>query len=55
LKTLIGNGTFELSYGTAAESRTTTDAMEKGQSARALQQRIQPKRDLYHLTSRKRR
>jgi hypothetical protein len=37
----MGNGTFELKYGTA-ESRTSSaaDTLEKGQSARALQQRI---------------
>jgi len=38
------NGTFELRDGTA-KSRTTS-AMEKRQGARALQQRIQPKRDI---------
>ena len=36
LKSCTENGTFELGYGTA-ESRTTTDTMEKRQSARALQ------------------
>jgi hypothetical protein len=39
--TLIGDGTFELIYGTAT-SRTsaTTGTMEKRQSTRALQQRV---------------
>jgi hypothetical protein len=52
LKTLMGNGTFELKYGTA-ESRTSraADTLEKGQSARAMQQRIQPKRDIANIAS----
>jgi hypothetical protein len=48
----MGIGTFELSYGIAAESRTATaSTMEKGQSTRALQQRIQPKRDITDIAS----
>jgi hypothetical protein len=39
LKSCIGNGTFEVRHGTATR-------MEKRQSARALQQRIQPKGDI---------
>ena len=52
MKTLMGNGTFELKYGTA-ESRTSraADTLEKGQSARAMQQRIQPKRDIANIAS----
>jgi hypothetical protein len=49
----MGNGTFELKYGTA-ESRSTSrtaDTLEKGQSARAMQQRIQPKRDIANIAS----
>jgi hypothetical protein len=48
LNSCIGNGTFELRYGTATTTRTTatTATMEKRQSAGALQQRIQPKRDI---------
>jgi hypothetical protein len=47
IKTLCtGKGTFELRYGTAESSR-----MEKRQSARALQQRIQPKRDIANTAS----
>jgi hypothetical protein len=40
LKSCIGNGTFELRYRTAA------DTVAKRQNTRALQQRIQPKRDI---------
>jgi hypothetical protein len=40
--------TFELRYGT---SRTATNAMEKRQIARALQQRIQSKRDIPYAAS----
>jgi hypothetical protein len=43
----MGNGTFELKHGTAAKSST----MEKSQSARALQQRIQSKRDISDIAS----
>jgi len=39
------NGTFELNYGTSRSAST----MAKGQGARALQQRIQPKRDIQTL------
>jgi hypothetical protein len=42
-KSLIGNGTFKLRYGTA------TNTMQKRQSIRALQQRIQPKRDIANI------
>jgi hypothetical protein len=47
-KPCTGNGTFELGYGIAAKSisRTAADTMEKRQSTRALQQRIQSKRDI---------
>jgi len=38
-----GNGTFDFRNGTAAKSTST---MEKRQSVRALQQRIQPKREI---------
>jgi hypothetical protein len=52
LKSCTGNGTFELSYVTAAESRTAaTGTMAKRQSTRALQQRIQPKRDISNTAS----
>jgi hypothetical protein len=49
LKSCIGNGTFELRDGTA-ESKTST--IEKRQSARALQQRLQPKRDIIDIANR---
>jgi hypothetical protein len=35
MKSCIGNGTFELRYGTPT-SRTTADIVEKRQSTRAL-------------------
>jgi NAD(P)-dependent dehydrogenase (short-subunit alcohol dehydrogenase family) len=47
-KSCVGNGTFELRDGTA-ESRTSR--MAKRQSARALQQKIQPKRDIPYTAS----
>jgi hypothetical protein len=47
LKSCTGNGTIELRYGTATKSST----MEKRESAGALQQRIQPKRDIPNIVS----
>ena len=46
IKSCVGNGTFELRYGTAK-----SNAMETRQSTRALQQRIQPKRDITNIAS----
>ena len=56
LKTCIGNGTIELRHGTAtpqsqSESRAAASAMTKRQNSGAMQQRVQPKRDISSIAS----